>query len=91
MLSERLKTHSVLQSDLKGQTDEQAREALWLKTKAQLADPDFTGVGDDLKARRDEALQRYLNGGSENDWNELQRLNGEIRATVEAGGKRDGS
>jgi DNA primase len=88
VLSERLKTHSVLQSDLKGQADEQAREALWLKTKAQLADPDFSGVGD-LKARRDEALQRYLNGGLEADWDELQRLNSEIRATVESGGKRD--
>jgi DNA primase len=88
VLSERLKTHSVLTSDLKGQADEQAREALWLKTKAQLADPDFSGVGD-LKARRDEALQRYLNGGSEADWDELQRLNSEIRATVENGGKRD--
>jgi DNA primase len=87
-LSERLKTHSVLQSDLKGQPDEQAREALWFKTKAQLADPDFSGVGD-LKARRDEALQRYLNGGLERDWDELQRLNSEIRATVESGGKRD--
>jgi len=87
-LSERLKSHSVLQSDLKGQADEQAREALWLKTKAQLANPDFSGVGD-LKARRDEALQRYLNGGLEADWDELQRLNSEIRATVENGGKRD--
>jgi DNA primase len=88
VLSERLKTHSVLTSDLKGQADEQAREALWLKAKAQLADPDFSGVGD-LKARRDEALQRYLDGGSEQDWDELQRLISEIRATVEAGGKRD--
>src|SRR6185503_15387214 len=46
VLAERLKTDSVLQSDLKGQADEQAREALWLRTRAQLADPDFSGVGE---------------------------------------------
>jgi DNA primase len=88
VLAERLKTHSVLLSDLKGQADEEAREALWLKTRAQLADPDTSGVGD-LKARRDQALQRYLDGGQNEDWDELQRLNGEIRASVEADGKRD--
>src|SRR5262249_51149392 len=71
-LAERLKTQSVLQSDLKGQADEEAREALWLRTRAQLADPDASGVGD-LKIRRDQALQRYLDGGAEQDWDELQR------------------
>ncbi|HXJ00858.1 MAG TPA: DNA primase [Micropepsaceae bacterium] len=89
VLVERLKTHSVLQSDLRGQADEEAREALWLRTRAQLADPDTSGIGD-LKAQRDQALQRYLDGGSEGDWDELQRLNGEIRSSVEADGKRDG-
>jgi DNA primase len=88
VLAERLKTHSVLQSDLRGQADEQAREALWLRTRAQLADPDNSGVGD-LKARRDSALQRYLDGGANQDWDELQRLNGEIRKQAEADGKRD--
>jgi DNA primase len=88
VLAERLKTHSVLQSDLRGQADEEAREALWLRTRAQLADPDASGIGD-LKARRDSALQRYLDGGANVDWDELQRLNGEIRSSVEAGGKRD--
>jgi DNA primase len=81
-LAERLKTHSVLQSDLKGQADEEAREALLLRTKAQLADPDFSGVSD-LKSRRDQALQRYLDGGSNDDWEELQRLHGEIRRAAE--------
>jgi DNA primase len=88
VLAERLKTHSVLQSDLRGQADEEAREALWLRTRAQLADPDISGVGD-LKIRRDQALQRYLDGGANEDWDELQRLNGEIRSSLEADGKRD--
>jgi DNA primase len=81
-LAERLKTHSVLQSDLKGQTDEAAREALLLRTKAQLADPDFSGAGD-MKAQRDEALQRYLDSGANEDWEELQRLNGQLRSAKE--------
>ncbi|HYM18398.1 MAG TPA: DNA primase [Micropepsaceae bacterium] len=78
VLAERLKTQSVLISDLKGQADEEAREALWLRTRAQLADPDLV-VGSDLKTRRDEALKRYLDGGAIEDWDELQRLNAEIR------------
>ena len=89
LLAERLQTHSVLQSDLKGQADDDAREVLWLRTRAQLADPDSSGIGE-IKARRDLALQRYLDGGSNEDWIELQRLNGEIRASQEADGKRDG-
>jgi hypothetical protein len=88
LLAERLQTHSVLQSDLKGQADDDAREVLWLRTRAQLADPDSSGIGE-IKARRDLALQRYLDGGSNEDWNELQRLNGEIRASLEADGKRN--
>src|SRR6185503_21142796 len=43
-LAERLRTQSVLQSDLKGQPDDEAREALLLRTRAQLADPDSSGV-----------------------------------------------
>jgi DNA primase len=39
-LAERLKTQSVLQSDLKGQADEESREALWLRTREKLANPD---------------------------------------------------
>ena len=87
-LAERLKTHSVLQSDLRGHADDDAREALWLRTRAQLADPDSAAVGE-LKTRRDGALQRYLDCDSNEDWNELQRLNGEIRASLEADGKRN--
>jgi DNA primase len=88
-LVEGLKTHSVHQSDFRGHADEEAREALWLRTRAQLADPDTLGPGD-LKDRRDRALQRYMDGGASKDWDELQRLNGEIRSSAEADGKRDG-
>jgi len=80
-LAERLKSHTVLQSDL-SQADEEAREALLLRTKAQLVDPDFSGLSE-LKARRDEALQRYLDGGSNEHWDELQRLHAEIRKAAE--------
>ena len=76
--AERLTTQSVLLSDLK-EADEQAREMLWARTRAQLADPDSAGAGD-LKASRDEALQRYLDGGANADWEELQRVNAAIRS-----------
>ena len=82
-LAERLRTQSVLQSDLKGQPDDEAREALLLRTRAQLADPDSSGVDELLKSRRDQALQRYLDGGSNTDWEELQRLHAQIRRLAE--------
>jgi DNA primase len=78
-LAERLRTQSVLQSDLRGQADDEAREALLLRTKAQLADPEISGVDELLKAKRDEALRRYLEGGLNTDWEELQGLQAEIR------------
>ena len=81
VLAERLTTHSVLQADLR-EADEQAREVLWQRTRAQLADPDYGGSGE-MKARRDEALQRYLDGGSNEDWDELQRLNALLRNAKE--------
>ena len=82
-LAERLRTQSVLQSDLKGQPDDEAREALLLRTRAQLADPDSSGVDELLKSKRDQALQRYLDGGSNSDWEELQRLHAEIRKAAD--------
>ena len=85
-LAERLKTHSVLQSDLKG--DDNAREALWLRTKSQLADPDSVGI-DEKKARLDVAWQRFMDSGTNEDWIELQRLAREINASLEADGKRN--
>jgi DNA primase len=87
VLAERLKTQSVLQSDLRAQAGDQAREALWHRTRARLADPDASGV-DDLKSRWAQAKQRYLDSGAQEDWDELQRLNGQIRASSEAG-RRD--
>jgi hypothetical protein len=54
-----------------------------------LADPDASGIGE-IKTRRDLALQRYLDGGANEDWDELQRLNAEMRASFEADGKWDG-
>jgi DNA primase len=84
-LAERLTTQSVLQSDLRGQPDDEAREALLLRTKAQLADPESSRVDEVLKARRDQALKRYLDGGSNADWEELQRLQAEIRKLTELG------
>lgn len=79
--AERLTTQSVLLSDLK-EADEQAREVLWARTRAQLADPDISGAGD-LKQSRDGALQRYLDGGASEDWDELQRLNSLLRSSKE--------
>ena len=61
---------------------EQAREVLWQRTRAQLADPD-NGASGELKMRRDEALQRYLDRGSNEDWDELQRLNALLRNAKE--------
>jgi DNA primase len=85
-LAERLKTHSVLQSDLKG--DDNAREALWLRTKSQLADPDSVGL-DEMKSRLDVAWQRFMDSGTNEDWIELQQLAREINASLEADGKRN--
>ena len=77
-LAERLTTHSVLQLDLKERADHEAREALLLRTREQLADPDASGAGE-LKSRRARALQLYLDSGAKEDWDELQRLNGALR------------
>jgi len=77
------------------------REDAWLQTLAQLQDPRFlandakgaasesfagaTPAGADLSAKREAALQRYLDGGSDTDWEELQRLNGLLREHAELG------
>jgi hypothetical protein len=37
----------------------------------------------ELKSSRDRALQRYLDGGANEDWDELQRLNALIRSAKE--------
>jgi hypothetical protein len=51
----------------------------WHRAVAQLDDPDFSLHGE-LKTQRDAAFRRYLDGGGDADWDEVQRLNGLIRA-----------
>jgi DNA primase len=69
--------HGVAQGAFAGPADA-VHEAAWRRVMAQLHDPDQAAHGD-LKARRDEALKRYLDGGAHEDWDELQRVNGLIR------------
>ena len=78
-LAERLRAQKVVQSDLKGQVDEAARNAIGERVLAQLRNVDLADHTE-LKAERDEALKRYLEGGANEDWDELQRLNGLIRS-----------
>ena len=82
VLAERLKMQQVVQSVQRRQADEDTREAIWHYTMAQLCSPDLP-MHSDLKIKRDQALQHYLTGGAKTDWNELQRLNGEIRQAAE--------
>jgi DNA primase len=86
VLAQRLQTQTVVQGVLQGAAEgafrtsgEAAHEAAWRRAMAQLHDPEHVATGD-LKARRDEALKRYLDGGAHDDWEELQRLNGLIRS-----------
>ena len=62
-----------------GGSDEAIHESAWRRALAQLHDPELPAHGD-LKARRDAALKRYLDGGAHEDWDELQRVNGLIRS-----------
>jgi len=54
-------------------------EEAWRRAVAQLEDPDFTLHGE-LKLQRDVAFSRYLDSGTDADFDEVQRLNGLIRA-----------
>jgi hypothetical protein len=54
-------------------------EEAWRRAVAQLEDPDFTLHGE-LKLQRDAAFSRYLDSGTDADFDEVQRLNGLIRA-----------
>ena len=82
VLAERLKTQQIVQSVQRGQADEDAREAIWHYAMAQLRNPDLPMLSD-LNVKRDQAFQRYLEGGTEADWSELQRLSEEIRRAAE--------
>jgi hypothetical protein len=50
--------------------------------RAQLEHADSIGLGQ-LQERRERALTDYLQRGADADWDELQRLNNEIRAHLE--------
>ena len=82
VLAERLKADRVLVSDVTGQIDGSGRESLFERMRAQLEHVDSTGLGQ-LQERRDRALTDYLQRGAGDDWDELQRLNNEIRAHLE--------
>jgi DNA primase len=56
-------------------------EEAWRRAVAQLEDPDFSLHGE-LKLQRDAAFTRYLDSGTEADFDEVQRLNGLIRAQM---------
>jgi len=56
-------------------------EEAWRRAVAQLEDPDFSLHGE-LKVQRDAAFTRYLDSGTEADFDEVQRLNGLIRAQM---------
>lgn len=81
VVAERLKTDWVVIAGPKGQTDG-GREALFERMRAQLEHADSSGLGQ-LHERRDRALTDYLQRGTGDDWDELQRLNNEIRAHLE--------
>lgn len=66
-------------SVLRLETESGGIEEAWSLTAAQLEDPDFSRYGE-LKLQRDAALTRYLSSGAETDLDEMQRLNGLIRA-----------
>jgi DNA primase len=86
-LANRLTAQLVVRTAMEGAADEAAQEAVWLEALARLRDPECPASllpEGDLKARRDEVLQRYLDQGSDEDWNELQRLIGLIRGAAEA-------
>jgi DNA primase len=82
LVAERLKSDWVVLASLEEHKDAGDREALWDRMRAQLESADCTGLGQ-LQERRDRALTDYLQHGTSADWDELQRLNNEIRAHVE--------
>jgi hypothetical protein len=77
VLVERLTSQKIVQTAPLSAGDA-AQDAVFSRAMAQLADPDVPADGD-LKARRDGALQRYLDAGRDEDWEELQRLGEALR------------
>jgi DNA primase len=85
VVAERLKADWVVIASLKEHSDASGREELFVRLRAQLENADSTALGQ-LQERRDRVLTHYLEHGAGNDWDELQRLNNEIRAHLERTG-----
>lgn len=81
-VAESLKGDLVVIASLKEHADAAGREALWERLRAQLEGADSTGLGK-LQQRHKKAFAEYLERGTDEDWNALQRLNNEIRAHLE--------
>jgi hypothetical protein len=77
VLVERLTSQTIVQTAPLHQ-GEAAQDAVFARALAQRADPDLPAEAE-LKARRDGALQRYLDAGRDEDWEELQRLGEALR------------
>ncbi len=81
----RLKSESRVLASIGEPGDVGTRETLFERMRAQLENADSTVLGQ-LQERRDRALAEYLQHGMGEHWDELQRLNGEIRARLERSG-----
>jgi DNA primase len=82
-LAERLRNQLAIRR-ISEESGEQGLIEAWRRAVAQVEDPDFNRHGE-LKTQRDAAFRRYLDGGKDADWDEVQRLNGLIR---DAGGSQ---
>jgi len=80
-LADQLKNQPSVLYIAKGRGEAGLEEA-WRRAVAQLEDPDFTLHGE-LKLQRDAAFSRYLDSGTDADFDEVQRVNGLIRAQTE--------
>lgn len=85
LVAERLKCNSRVLTGIGERSDAGSREALFERMRAQLENADSTGSGQ-LQERRARALAEYLQHGTGEHWDELQRLNNEIRARLERSG-----
>jgi DNA primase len=81
-VAESLEGDLVVIASLKKHADAAGREALWERLRAQLEGADSTGLGQ-LQQRHKQAFAEYLERGTDDDWNAVQRLNNEIRAHLE--------
>jgi len=84
-IAENLKADLVVVASLKEHADATGREVLWERLRAQLEGADSTGLGQ-LQERHRQAFAEYLERGTDEDWNAVQRLNKEIRAHLERTG-----